>query len=340
MISDRERERRRRERAVVSEYPRADPYSGRYRKVKALLREDKRGLRALREADRWRREAPGDVLALLALGEALQATGNTTDAARAYGSIIDLYPSRADMRRMAGEHLDTLAPVGQTLALDSYRQAYEQRSDHPSSHRLYAYALLKVSKASEALSVLHGAYQRFRYSGARGVARMLKDDLAIAYAVLEKQGAAPEKNVLMSLRGMGIEPARRASHRFVLYWESDANDVDLHIFDKKRYHASFAKTWMPSGGELYGDVTRGYGPESFVISSKPRAFPYRLFVHYYNRGPMGYGMGKVQSLYHDGKGNLGVEDRAFVVMKDKAFVDLGEYRSLPTSKLAMGPQGS
>ena len=38
---------------------------------------------------------------------------------------------------------------------------------------------------------------------------------------------------------------------------------------------------------------------------------------------MGYGMGKLQVVEHDGKGNLSFEERPFVVMNDHAFVDLG-----------------
>ena len=39
---------------------------------------------------------------------------------------------------------------------------------------------------------------------------------------------------------------------------------------------------------------------------------------------MGYGMGKLQIVEHDGNGNLSFEERPFVVMVDGAFVDLGK----------------
>jgi len=38
---------------------------------------------------------------------------------------------------------------------------------------------------------------------------------------------------------------------------------------------------------------------------------------------MGYGMGTVQVIAHDGEGGLTVEPRPFVVMADQAMVDLG-----------------
>jgi hypothetical protein len=39
---------------------------------------------------------------------------------------------------------------------------------------------------------------------------------------------------------------------------------------------------------------------------------------------MGYGMGKLEVVEHDGRGGLRFEQRPFVVMNDGAFVDLGE----------------
>ena len=42
---------------------------------------------------------------------------------------------------------------------------------------------------------------------------------------------------------------------------------------------------------------------------------------------MGYGMGMLEVVRHDGKGNLTFEERPFIVMIDGAFVDLGRVDS-------------
>ena len=119
----------------------------------------------------------------------------------------------------------------------------------------------------------------------------------------------------------------------MLVWETDANDVDFHIRDGKGGHASYRQKQLFSGGELYADVTTGYGPECFTIEGPPQAYPYRLQIHYYSRGPMGYGMGKLEVVEHDGTGGLKFEERPFVVMNDHAFVDLGEVRGpLPSGR--------
>ncbi len=111
------------------------------------------------------------------------------------------------------------------------------------------------------------------------------------------------------------------SLRFVLNWETDANDVDFHIFDGQGGHAFYSSPQLPSGGELYADVTTGYGPECFTISGA-KAYPYRLQAHYYRRGPMGYGMGKLEVIQYDGAGHVYFEEHPFVIMKDHAYIDL------------------
>ena len=111
-----------------------------------------------------------------------------------------------------------------------------------------------------------------------------------------------------------------------MYWETDANDVDFHIQDSKGGHAWYSSKELPSGGELYADITTGYGPECFAIQGRPTAGPYKLSINYYSQGPMGYGMGLLQIQTFDGQGNLTFEDRPYVIMTNQAFVDLGTYR--------------
>jgi hypothetical protein len=54
-------------------------------------------------------------------------------------------------------------------------------------------------------------------------------------------------------------------------------------------------------------------------------------AHYYSRGPMGYGMGKLQVIEHDGAGELTFSEHPFVIMKDQAHVDLVEWTAAKTT---------
>ena len=81
--------------------PAADPWDGDFAKVMASIESD-RAKDALAIARAWHERSPGDVLALVALGEAHEALGDPTAAARAYGSLVDLHPSRVDIRWHVG----------------------------------------------------------------------------------------------------------------------------------------------------------------------------------------------------------------------------------------------
>ncbi len=280
---------------------------------------------ALSLARAWHDSAPGDVLALIALGEALEARKDTARAARIYGSIIDLFPARADLRRFAGERLERLGAPARALAVDTYRRAVADRPDHPSGRRLLAYALLRNGDTAGAFAAILAAVEH----GARmdrfpGVNRILEEDAGIIAAV-HVAGGARRDVVAAALARHGLTIATERSTRFVMYWETDANDVDFHIRDARGGHAWYEHQTLRSGGELYADVTTGYGPECFTIPGRPTAGPYKLSINYYSQGPMGYGMGLLQIMRFDGKA-VTFDDRPYVIMTDRAFVDLGTYR--------------
>jgi hypothetical protein len=284
---------------------------------------------ALVHARDWHAKEPGNVLALIGLGDALEANGSATTAARVYGSIIDLYPGRADMRRFAGERLARLVhakPATTDLILDTYRRAVADRPDHMTGHRLLAYALVRAGKPAEAFATILAAIdQPYRNDSYRGGMRVLGDDAGMIGATLIAAQPQQRPTVMAALAKRGLQLATTASTRFILYWETDANDVDFHIQDAKGGHAYFAAMQLASGGELYGDITTGYGPECFAIQGTPKAGPYKLSINYYSQGPMGYGMGLLEIQKFDGKGGLAFEDRPYVIMNDHAFVDLGAF---------------
>jgi tetratricopeptide (TPR) repeat protein len=301
------------------------PYTGKFFDVAEKLRlKDARGAVAL--ALEWHEQDPGDVLALIALGEAAETAGDAITAARAYGSIIDLFPSRADLRRYVGARLERLGESGSKLAVDTFAKAVESRADHPSSHRLYAYALLKAGKHKEAFEAIKaGATRTYPWGRFAGVDKILREDVGLIAAAWIKADPSVAFTVRATLDGLNIPLASKPSTRFVINWETDANDVDFHVHDGRKDHAFYSQKTLPSGGQLYADVTTGYGPECFTIEGEPKAFPYKLEAHYFSRGPMGYGMGKLQIVQHDGKGELKFEERPFVIMKDRAYVDLGQF---------------
>jgi tetratricopeptide (TPR) repeat protein len=300
------------------------PLTGRLHDVMKAIRGGNVGT-AMTIAKKWHDEAPGDVLALVALGEALEASKDLAQAARIYGSIIDLYSSRADFRRFAGERLERLGAASRALVIDTYRKAVADRPDHVTGHRLLAYALLRDGDHAGAFAaILAGIDQKYPDGRFAGAQRVLEEDAGMIAAVyLAHRGKRDDVTKELTKRTLAL-PAG-PSTRFIMYWETDANDVDFHIRDSRGGHAFYSSPELPSGGELYADITTGYGPECFAIKGTPPAAPYRLSINYYSQGPMGYGMGLLQIQRFDGT-SLSFEDRPYVIMRDHAFVDLGTFR--------------
>jgi hypothetical protein len=74
-------------------------------------------------------------------------------------------------------------------------------------------------------------------------------------------------------------------------------------------------TWAPLDARL--DVQVGGGSDGEEKREKISGIA---------RGPMGYGMGKLEIIEHDGQGGLTFEERPFLAMEDRAYVDLGEVK--------------
>lgn len=318
-----------RDAADVDPSPRVSPYEGRMADVMRALAAGDRP-RAASVAKGMLEAGPTDLLALLATGEVAEAKGELGRAARAYGSIVDLFGFRADLRRYAAERLERLADArAREVARDALAVAAEDRPDHPSGARLHAYALVREGRHAEAFEVLAKAHARPGIEGRfRGVPRILAEDLGLVAAAWTKAEPARAAEIAKKLAAAGGTPETAPSIRFVLVWETDANDVDFHVTDGLGNHAYYAQPKLASGGELYADVTTGYGPECFTVRgpAAQRAFPYRLSAHYFRRGPMGFGMGTLHVVEHDGRGGLRVEARPYLVMRDGATVDLGVVR--------------
>jgi tetratricopeptide (TPR) repeat protein len=315
---------RRRSDAVASEpLPPPWPWRGPFGDViEHLARFDARG--ALDGAAAAHAADARDVVALLALGEALEAADMREPAARAYGSIADLQPHRAEMLRLAGARLRRLGPAARPLAIELLRRARDDRPDQPSSHHLLAMALLEAGdheRAFDALAEGLGRSYAPRYGASREV---LVDDLRLVAAAWS--AAEPVRSRAIDARAFALgasrDPDERPSARFVSTWETDASHVQLTVA------GSGESAWVSYASD-------GFGPQSFVVRASPRdaeATPFSVKVTLHRRGPAGGDVpGVVDVLTHDGRGHVSVEPRPFVIMTDGASVDLGELRLLSPS---------
>ena len=153
--------------------------TGKMAEIDALLAKGK-GKAALKASLAWRHESPAELLPLVALGRSYLELGETAQAARAFGSILDLFPSRADMRRMAGNWLETCGQDGLSLAADTYRVAMEQRPDHPSVYHQLSMVLVRLGQHANAFEILEKGLQARKVANRfPGVDRILREDMTL-----------------------------------------------------------------------------------------------------------------------------------------------------------------
>ncbi|HEX6243443.1 MAG TPA: hypothetical protein VFZ61_21165 [Polyangiales bacterium] len=243
--------------------------------------------------------APQDPLHLLALGRAASAQNELSLAARAYGSLIDLGATRVELRRAAGHALESLGDYALPLAIDSYRKALALRPDHPGGLRLLAMAQWRAGQRDAANATLQRGQRGWAWGRFPGVPELFADEV-------ERTRGSAGRELL----------------RACVYWESDASDVDLHVYDGEHRYAGNGVHEI-RGPRLSGDAERGFGPECVSAGGADLAFPYQLQVQHAARNAMGYALGAVHVLRVDAAGRASFEMRPFVLMKDQAYLELG-----------------
>jgi hypothetical protein len=296
------------------------PYSGRMFDVMTEL-EAGRLAPALEHAVAWHDEAPSDILALLALGQALERNGHRRAAARAYGSLFDLHPARAELRLHAASRLERLGDVGLPLAIDGYRRAVTDLPYPASGHRMLAYAQLRAGHHQQAWDALVFGLEQDFLEGEE----ILRDDLGIVAAAWLRAEPELEPQIRARVALARVSIATTPSARFVASWESHpTGGMALHVHDGQGGQASHDEPALASGGRFHFETARVRGLACFVIDGRPEAYPYHLqAVHH--AGPVDPAMGTLQIVEHDGRGGLRLDTRPFLVMKDQATVELGEH---------------
>jgi hypothetical protein len=111
--------------------------------------------------------------------------------------------------------------------------------------------------------------------------------------------------------------------RVCLYWENDATDVDLLVYDGLHRQVG-VRAAEASAASLSADVSTGFGPECVSASADQIAYSYLLQVRYSARRPVGHALGALHIVRTDAQGLPSFEMRPFVLMKEQGFAELGE----------------
>jgi tetratricopeptide (TPR) repeat protein len=254
-------------------------------------------LAALREwpslrrlALRWQPYDPENPQVYELLGMADEHDGNASEAARAYASLIELALAKPELLQRAGLLLVRIGRA--SIAEAPLRRALELRPDRANGYRSLALLLWQDGRIEEAARLLESGTTK-EFPGWYGnVHRVLREELGYVYRAWQVKEPSRRNEIADRAREHDVDLARRDALRITLAWETDANDVDLHVVEPTGTEVYYSNPRSSTGLELYEDITQGLGPEVIRASHTERGV-YHVGVRYFAAGPMGISRGIV-----------------------------------------------
>lgn len=243
-----------------------------------------------RLALRWQPYDPENPQVYEVLGMAAEELGNQTEAARAYASLIEVAPGKTELLQRAG--LLLLRTNRAALAEAPLRRALEIRPDRANGYRHLALMLWREGRVEEAARVLESATRQSFPGWYGNVQRVVHEELGYVYRAWLKKSPERRNDITARAREYNVDLDRHDALRVTLAWETDANDVDLHVVDPAGEECFYSHKGTRSGLALYEDITQGLGPEVIRTSELDRG-TYHIGVRYFAAGPMGISRGLV-----------------------------------------------
>ncbi|HYO75009.1 MAG TPA: VIT domain-containing protein, partial [Thermoanaerobaculia bacterium] len=245
---------------------------------------------------RWQPFDPENPQVYELLGMAADARGDDTEAARAFASLIEVAPAKTELLQRAG--LLLLRANRARLAEAPLRKALEARPDRANGYRQLALMLWQSGRVEEAARVLESATRQQFPAWYRDVQRVIREELGYVYRAWQKKEPARRNEIAERAREHNVDLERTDALRVTLVWETDANDVDLHVVDPSGEECYYEHRETRSGLSLYEDVTEGLGPE-VIRTGRTQAGTYHVGVRYFAAGPMGISRGVVVVMTDD-----------------------------------------
>ncbi|MGZ8867742.1 MAG: VIT domain-containing protein [Thermoanaerobaculia bacterium] len=253
-----------------------------------VIYEDWRTLREV--ALQWQPYDPENPQVYEILGLAAEGLDHRNEAERAYASLIEVAPAKPELLQRAGLLLVRVG--GARLAETPLRRALELRPDRVNSHRHLALMLWLDGRPEEAARVLESALRQTFPNWYGDVHRVVRDELGYVYRSWGSKSPGRRAEIEDRARDLGIDLSKRDDLRVTVAWETDANDVDLHVVDPDGEECFYGHSRNRGGLELYEDITQGFGPEVIRTADAERG-TYHVGVRYFAAGPMGVSRGLV-----------------------------------------------
>ena len=259
-----------------------------YNQLSEALAEGARWADLREVAFQWQPLDPDNPQVYESVALAAHGLGRAEESIRATGSLVEVAPSKPEMLQRAalllwrmGDRTGWEAPA---------RRAVEMRPDLPNPRRTLALLLWQAGRFEESAEVLEQALATPVDGWYGNAAEVVRDELGYVYRawMRAEPGRAPQ--IRQRAERSRVDLRRTDRLRITMTWDTDGNDVDLHVVDPAGDHVYYADPVAPSGIRLLQDIVQGFGPE-VVRTDRVMPGDYHVGVKYFAAGPMGIARG-------------------------------------------------
>jgi hypothetical protein len=202
------------------------------------------------------------------------------DALRALSSLVENSPGDVILARDVGYSAAVYGFGSQAYHL--FRRVAAARPHEPQTYRAMANLLASMGRADLALAYYEvgmagkwaARFGEFRRILTLDYLRFLRSRPKGLTATDFAAGRARTLARSVDVQGAGLLVS--------ITWNTDNSDVDLHVLEPTGETCFYSNRSTKIGGQLTLDVTRGYGPEMYVLR-QPKAGTYRISVKYFAR---------------------------------------------------------
>lgn len=258
---------------------------------------------ALEAAIQWRNDDAYNLVVVRLLGDIYSELGQVDKAMRVYSAVVELLPKDHKAHRALAS---VLKQGGQLQAAhDRLEAALEIRPDDARLRFELADIVQRLGDNPRARSLFEAiassddAPQLLRYPAKERLAQSYLSQRKQALKAGDRKGAA---RIAAKIEALELQGTTENDIKVYLTWDTDRSDVDLWVINPAGEKIFYSHKEGRHGGRLYGDVTNGYGPESFTAKEAVSG-TYRVQVNYFAEGSSNFpeARGEVTVVLDEGK---------------------------------------
>jgi len=202
-------------------------------------------------------------------------TGNLELGQRILSNLAELDLGSYELYKMLGYKLKQLGDFdGEVFA---FKKVTELRPLDPQSFRDYGLALEDAGEHQQALDVLYTAMTKSYTADADGLYSGIQE--VFLPEINRIIALYKDKLDLSAIPETVIDPLP-VDIRIVMDWNMNNTDIDLWITDPNGEKCYYSHNRTAIGGRISHDMTRGFGPEQFLLKKAIKG-TYKIEINYY-----------------------------------------------------------